>query len=274
MTVSIAAMNPDNYQVGKGKVYFKPEGAPGVITDYPVGNVTELELTPNVDKLDHFSSMSGTRSKDKSIVIEKGYELRMVMEEWIPSNLQIALMGTVDDSNLAAVAITIGDQNSIEGQLRYVGENDVGPQWTFDFPEVSFSPSGSINPISDEWGNMEVTGEVIVQGDGTFGTATADFSAGAAVPVNTIPPTIYGTAALASTLTALRGSWTGSPTVYAYQWQRDAGAGFINIVGATSPTYLVAAPVASGNAIRVQVTATNTVGASAAANSAKTANVP
>src|SRR3954464_15272643 len=98
---SIAAENPDNYVVGKGKLYFQITGAAGDILDYPVGNVTEFELKPTLKKLDHFSSMTGVKSKDKSVTLEQAYEARMVMEEWTPRNMQLMLSGVPDTSNLA-----------------------------------------------------------------------------------------------------------------------------------------------------------------------------
>lgn len=261
MAISIAAPNPDNYTVGKGRAYFMPEGAGGDIEDFPVGNVTELELSADIEKLDHFSSMSGTKSKDKSIVVSKGYALRMVMEEWTPRNMQLMLMGTPDTGDLAAVTIAIGSVNSVKGQFRFVGTNDVGPKWIFDLPEVEFSPTGSLNPISDEWGNMEVTGDVLVQDDGSFGEAAADFSVGAAVPTNVVPPTIYGLAKVGDTLHVLKGTWTGAPTAYAYEWQTDDGGGYDPIPGATASTYVVGA--LTGQPVRVKVTASNVVGPNA-----------
>lgn len=274
MPVTITAPNPDNYVVGKGRVYFQKEGAPGDIEDYRVGNVTEFESTPEVEKLEHFDDQQGTRSLDKSVVTSKRYTVRMIMEEWVPANMELMLMGTPDTSDPANVTIPIGSENTIRGHLRFVGTNDVGPKWTLDFPEVEFAPEGSLNPISDEWGGLEVTGEIIVQDDGSFGTASADFSESSAVPANTVPPTVYGTAALASTLTALKGTWTDNPTVYTYQWQRDPGSGFVDIAGATASTYLVAAPVVAGDALRVRVTATNVFGSSAPVASPPTADVP
>src|SRR5512146_1096265 len=48
----------------------------------------------------------------------------------------------------------------------------------------------------------------------------------AAVPSNTSPPTITGTAVAGETLTAGPGSWTGTPPIsYALAWQRCDAAG-------------------------------------------------
>jgi hypothetical protein len=82
-----------------------------------------------------------------------------------------------------------------------------------------------------------------------------------ATPSNTSLPSISGSARDGSLLHATHGSWTGSPTSFAYQWLRcDAQAGnCANIAGATSDHYTVqTADVA--HRLRVQVTATNASG--------------
>jgi hypothetical protein len=88
-------------------------------------------------------------------------------------------------------------------------------------------------------------------------------------PVNTAAPSVSGTAAIGSTLTASPGTWTGDPTpTFSYQWQR----GTSNISGATGSTYTATLSDA-GNTLRCVVTATNIAG-SASANSANTSSVP
>jgi hypothetical protein len=84
-----------------------------------------------------------------------------------------------------------------------------------------------------------------------------------AAPVNTAEPTISGTAAQSSLLTASPGSWSGTVTSFSFQWRRcgsDGGNSDASncavISGATSTTYTVAAGDV-GFRLRVVVTATN-----------------
>jgi hypothetical protein len=104
-------------------------------------------------------------------------------------------------------------------------------------------------------------------------TAQVAPAVSSAAPRNTAPPTISGTAKAGQQLTADPGSWTGSPTSFAYQWQRcDADVAICtNIIGATAKTYgIVAGDV--GFRLRVRVTARNAKG-SDTATSALTAIV-
>ena len=172
MAVSLIAPNTDNYQVGKGIVSFDP-GSTGTFID--LGNVAELEYTPTIEKLDHFSSRAGLKTKDKSIVISRSGTLRILMEELTANNLAMLLMGTVDEDAVGGPTVDIFQTDSVSGAVKFVATNDVGPRWDLNFYSVEFSPSGSINPISDEWNQIEVTGEVLMvvggENDGKVGTA-------------------------------------------------------------------------------------------------------
>lgn len=84
-------------------------------------------------------------------------------------------------------------------------------------------------------------------------------------PASTSAPTISGTARDGTSLTASNGSWTGSPTSYAYRWERcdNAGGACATISGATSKQYTVTTADV-GHRLRVQVTATNAGGSGSA----------
>jgi len=85
----------------------------------------------------------------------------------------------------------------------------------------------------------------------------------AAAPQNQTAPAITGQAQEGKTLTASNGTWSNSPTSFAYQWQQCDNSNCTNISGATQKTYTVAASDAD-KALRVQVTASNADGNAAA----------
>jgi hypothetical protein len=102
--------------------------------------------------------------------------------------------------------------------------------------------------------------------------STAQAAANAA-PANTAPPTISGTPTVGQTLTASDGTWSNTPTSFAYQWLRCNGGGnnCTNVANGTQKTYTLVGADA-GNTMRVRVTATNADGSNAA-QSAQTAPV-
>jgi hypothetical protein len=88
-------------------------------------------------------------------------------------------------------------------------------------------------------------------------------------PSNTALPTISGTATQAQTLSSTNGSWTGSPTSYAYQWRQcdSSGNTCTSISGATGSSYTLAASDV-GHTARAVVTATNAGGSNSATSAA------
>ncbi len=80
----------DNYLFGKGRVYFKSKDGEGYID---LGNVPKFGIEVEVEKSEHFSSRSGTRNKDLSVVQEVSAKSSLTLEEASAENLDIAFMG-------------------------------------------------------------------------------------------------------------------------------------------------------------------------------------
>ena len=104
-----------------------------------------------------------------------------------------------------------------------------------------------------------------------YGTIVARLTGGTpppTVPVNSVPPAISGTAQVGQSLSSSSGTWSGSPSSYAYQWSRcnSAGASCVDLGGATDPSYLLVA-ADEGATLRVQVTASNATGPGVAVTS-------
>lgn len=111
---------------------------------------------------------------------------------------------------------------------------------------------------------------------GAYNAVIATYVASAgSPPSNTVAPAVTGTAQVGSVLTTDNGTWSNTPTSYAYQWQRDnAGGGtYGNISSATSSTYtLVDADDACQ--VRCVVTATNASGSASANSNASSITEP
>jgi len=100
-------------------------------------------------------------------------------------------------------------------------------------------------------------------------TQTGSLTFTAPAPVNSVAPAVTPTSGRIgfTTYSSTEGTWTNSPTTYAYQWQyNDQGAIYLNITGATSSTYSPPSNFFSSFAspIRCRVTATNAGGSTQA----------
>jgi hypothetical protein len=113
-------------------------------------------------------------------------------------------------------------------------------------------------------------------GGGTPATSAASAVITAAkpqAPTNSVLPAISGTTTEGQTLSTTKGTWTGSPTSYTYQWQdcNTSGSSCVNISGASSSSYKLSTNDV-GQTLRVIVTATN-AGGSTPATSGHTATI-
>ncbi len=88
-------------------------------------------------------------------------------------------------------------------------------------------------------------------------------------PTNTVAPTLSGLALTGETLKVSTGTWTGSPSSFAYQWQdcNSAGAACANIAGASASSYKLKGSDV-GHTVRAVVSAENEAGSSAASSGA------
>jgi hypothetical protein len=241
------APSTENYVIGKGFIIFKPTGEDDWIH---LGNCPSFVWTPAVTKLPHFSSMAGTKEKDKEIVTEKAATVKITMEEFTKRNLGIMLMGDVDDADPDNITIDIFSRTALEGELRFYATNDEGPRWRFFLNKVSFTPSGDFSPISENYANMVVTGDVFAV-DGDWGTARL---VSGSAPENITLPFITGTVAEDETVEVSNGGWL-DVDAFTYQWEADGTP----ISGATSKTFTITGDEV-GAVLTCVVTGTNDFG--------------
>lgn len=163
--------NVENLQVGKGIVSFKKEGDS---TFRDLGNAKSMVLTPQVTTLEHFTSRTGIKTRDVLMTLEQKAEVKLVLEEITAQNLQLMVYGSVDLAAVGGPTVEIFGASQVKGSLKFVGTNDVGPKVTMILDNVSWTPTGDLQMISDEWNNMEVIAAILPAESGArvgkFGT--------------------------------------------------------------------------------------------------------
>jgi hypothetical protein len=110
-------------------------------------------------------------------------------------------------------------------------------QWNRDGQPISGATSSTYVVQSADEGHTLTCTVTAFNGsvDGTPATSRGVSVAAPPPPTNTSPPTITGTPLPGNTLTCHPGTWTGNPTRFGYQWNRDAS----QIPGATQQQYQV-----------------------------------
>ncbi|MEU4496527.1 hypothetical protein AB0F96_24580 [Streptomyces sp. NPDC023998] len=145
-----------------------------------------------------------------------------------------------------------------------------GYQWRADGKLISGATASTYTVPASLLGKkltVTVTAHRTGHADGTAATAAVTVARGSA-PKATKAPTISGTARAGYTLKAAQGTWTPTPSSYAYQWYADGKA----IKGATGSS-LKLASAQRGRNITVKVTARRTGHSDGTATSKPTAKV-
>lgn len=143
----------DNHMIGKGVVSIAPfeDGVPGSYTD--VGNAPSFEFEMVEQTIEHFSSRSKMRSQDREDVIQVGYTLNFVLDEFAVENLQMFLKASL----VGQYQLRANQQINKQYAVKFVSDNPIGPNMEWDFWKVKLTPNGSLSLISEEYATMSFT---------------------------------------------------------------------------------------------------------------------
>ena len=125
--------------------------------------------------------------------------------------------------------------------------------------EVGGNPATSTDYLQDIV--LELGGTVTINGN-WMEAWEAITSGPPPAPVNTVLPNVTGSAVVGNVLSTTNGTWTNSPTSYAYQWKRGA-----TNIGTNANAYTLVNADA-GQSITCVVTATNAGGSTPATSNA------
>jgi hypothetical protein len=175
----------ENYSLGKGVLKIGEwSGAtaptyPGQYTD--VGNCPEFTIEVTETVLDHYSSRSGIKVKDKTVTLETGYTLKFKLDEKSVLNMKMFLKATLSGVNV----LLANTQLNKEYALAFQADNPVGPNDLWQFWRCKLKPDGAFNLIGDTWQEMGFSGEGLADVAGhetspyfsvTFATTTSTTS--------------------------------------------------------------------------------------------------
>jgi hypothetical protein len=166
------APDVQNYHIGKGIVSFK-ETAPTVAAGFlDLGNAPSFVWEPTIEKLEHFSSREGVKTKDFTAVTQVGATITITIDEITKENVRLFCLGEEDPTPDLDGNITVGafKNTEIVGEIKLEGTNDIGQHVGFT-GTISIVPSGQLSLITaeDEFTTIELTAEVQKDASGNFG---------------------------------------------------------------------------------------------------------
>jgi hypothetical protein len=162
--------------------------------------------------------------------------------------------------------ISIGSWSPAATSYTYQWQRDTGSGFT----NISGATAATYVPKAADLG---ASLQALVTAHNAYGSATAVASSAGAIasgaPVNSVAPTITGSATRGDTLSVGAGTWSPSGTA-SYAWELCADSTCTTIGGATASTYV---PVMAdeGDTLEVVVTETNSYGHASATSAATTA---
>lgn len=101
---SAGTPNTEDYNLGRGIVYFAPlsNSLPGAYRD--LGNAPEFNISIEVETVEHQSSREGLRTVDKEVVISQSVSLSVTIDELNFENLALFFSGGANSHTNASVA--------------------------------------------------------------------------------------------------------------------------------------------------------------------------
>lgn len=137
-----------NYVLGRGEIYFAPfnTGTQTPGGERYLGNTTEFNLTIESDKLDHFSSDRGVRTKDDSALLELNRTGSLTTDNISEENAALFVLGDTQTVTQTSTPVTNENLGTLEAdryyQLGVSQSNPVGVRGV-SAVTVTADPSGA-----------------------------------------------------------------------------------------------------------------------------------
>lgn len=162
------APNTDNYQLGKGIIYFNQLKDGAYLGERDLGNAPSFTFSIALEKLEHYSSRGGLKAKDKEIISQMTPSVSFTLDEVNADNIALLTLGdseTITQARGNAAAEAVVANKGMRTDLAYRGVSC----WTLPYD----TGTGLFVVGETIAGAGGATGRVVaVNGDATSGTLT------------------------------------------------------------------------------------------------------
>lgn len=116
------------YTIPRGRAYFDPEDANGALTgEIEFGNCPSVTVTIATEKAEHYSSTTGLKEKDASVVIQINRTGKLTCDNISADNFSLWLSGTRTTTTQTATPVT-GELHTVQpGRFYQVGATAANP---------------------------------------------------------------------------------------------------------------------------------------------------
>lgn len=168
-------MMKDGRYLGGGKLFWKPNKASAV--EVELAEVQDFTYKTNTETKEAFSKANVMRTLVARVITSFGATVSFSVQKFDIEILSMALGGTVSDKSFAigetlpdmTVAteattipvIKVGDNPLIEGQLRFIGDEDGDQKPVMLIHNAAITTSGDIPMITEDFAKLSFEGAVL-----------------------------------------------------------------------------------------------------------------
>ena len=151
-------MEDQNYTLGRGKLYIgtrdratgKPTGQ-----EFYFGNVPEISVTTDTEKLEHFKSTGGLKIKDRSVLLTVARTLSFTTDNISPESMAIVFLGESKKFTQTQTSDAVDVfKNVTRGRYYQLGISDSDPMGVTDVTNVRLVYADASVAISNGEGDI------------------------------------------------------------------------------------------------------------------------
>lgn len=165
----------NEYQIPRGRVFFDPFDTNGNRTgERYLGNCPAFTIAVETEKAEHYSSETGLKQKDQTIVLQVSRTAEMSCDNMSASNVALFLSGEESTVSQGSATVTNEAISVIPGRYYQLGQTDQDPQGARSVSAVVVTdvPGTTTYVLGTDYELDADLGRLHILASGSIGTAT------------------------------------------------------------------------------------------------------